>query len=43
MVYMVDSLGRNIKIEFEDPEYELVKMVNYNFEELILITNQRKG
>ena len=41
MVYMVDSLGRNIKIEFEDPDYELVRMVNYNFEELIF-DNQKK-
>jgi hypothetical protein len=34
-IYMQDYLGRNIRVEFEDPEYELIKMIDYKVEELI--------
>jgi len=41
-VYMQDSLGRNVKVDFEDPDFELVKMIDYKVEELIHDIQQSK-
>jgi hypothetical protein len=41
-IFMQDYLGRNIKVEFEDPEYELIKMIDYRVEELIYDCQQNK-
>ena len=41
-VFVQDELGRNIKIIFEDPDFELVKMINYRVEELIYDNQQKK-
>ena len=41
-IYMQDYLGRNVKVDFEDPEFELVKMIEYKVEELIYDLKQSK-
>jgi hypothetical protein len=41
-IYMQDYLGRNVKVDFEDPEFELVKMIEYKVEELIYDIQQNK-
>lgn len=41
-IYMQDYLGRNVKINFEDPEYQLIKMIEYRVEELIFDIQQKK-
>lgn len=41
-IYMVDYLGRNIKVEFEDSEYELLRMSEFRVEELIFDNQQNK-
>jgi|694.fasta_scaffold04946_16 hypothetical protein len=41
-LYMQDYLGRNVKIQFEDPDYVLLKMVEYRVEELIFDVDKKK-
>jgi len=41
-VYMQDYLGRNVKVDFEDPDFELVKMIEYKVEELVYDIQQSK-
>jgi hypothetical protein len=42
-IYMQDYLERNVKVDFEDPDFELVKMIEYKVEELIHdIQNKRR-
>jgi hypothetical protein len=34
-VYKIDELGRNIKVELEDPDYDLLKISDYKMEEKV--------
>lgn len=32
-IYITDDMGRNIKVELDDPEYNIIKISKYNFPE----------
>jgi phage pi2 protein 07 len=41
-IFMQDYLGRNVKVDFEDTDYELIKMIDYRVEELIFDVQLKK-
>ena len=42
ILYKRDSLGRQIKINLEDPDYKIIELSDYNMEELIYDVNKNK-
>jgi hypothetical protein len=42
LYFVKDSLGRQIKVELDDDDYRLLKIMNYNIEEYIYDVNQKK-
>jgi hypothetical protein len=41
-IYKIDELGRNIPIELNDPEYSILKIEDYKFDEKIFDLNKKK-
>jgi len=41
-IYKIDELGRNIPIELNDPEYSMLKIEDYKFDEKIFDLNKKK-
>lgn len=41
-IYVTDELGRNLKVVFEDDNFEMLKIKSYNIEELIYDTQKKK-
>jgi len=42
LYFVKDELGRNIKVELDDPEYKIISMSNYRVEELLFDIGKNK-